>query len=86
MTFLYDAQYSVVLLRPKNEVKLLTQSALDQVCMRKWPVPSLAELFLGLQKSPRRSDFFQEVRLLPMQSLKKMSTNGRGGGGKKFEN
>ena len=27
MTFLYDAGYSVVLLRPKNEVKSLTQSA-----------------------------------------------------------
>ena len=33
MTFLYDARYSLVLLRPKNEVKLLTQSALGQICM-----------------------------------------------------
>ena len=33
MTLLYDAQYSIVLLRPKNEVKLLTQSALGQICM-----------------------------------------------------
>ena len=41
MTFLYDAKYSVVLLRPKHEVKLLTQSALGQICMEKWPVPSL---------------------------------------------
>ena len=27
MTFLYDARYSVVLLRPKNEVKPPTESA-----------------------------------------------------------
>ena len=32
MTFLYDARYSLVLLRPKNEVKLLTQCALGQIC------------------------------------------------------
>ena len=56
MTLLYDARYSIVFLRPKNEVKLLTQSALAQICMGKWPVPSLAE-FLGLQKGPRRSYF-----------------------------
>ena len=56
-TFLYDADCSVVLLRPRNEVKLLTQSALGQLCMGKRPVPSLAELFLGLQKGPRRSNF-----------------------------
>ena len=33
MTFLYDARYSLVLIRPKNEVKLLTQSAFGQICM-----------------------------------------------------
>ena len=43
MTFLYDAEYSVVLLRPKNEVKLSTQSAEKWICMGKWAVPSLAE-------------------------------------------
>ena len=57
MTSLYDAGYSVVLLRPKNEVKPLTQSAEKSICMGKWPVPSLAELFLRLQKGRRRSDF-----------------------------
>ena len=35
MTFLYDAWYSVVFLRPKNEVKFLTQSALGKICMGK---------------------------------------------------
>ena len=40
MTYLYDARYSVVLLRPKDEVKLLTQSAAKWTCVGKWPVPS----------------------------------------------
>ena len=39
MTFLYDAGYSVVLLRPKNEVKLSTQSAEKWICMGKWAGP-----------------------------------------------
>ena len=29
-------------LRPKNTIKLLPQSVLDQICMGKWAVPSLA--------------------------------------------
>ena len=43
MTFLYAAQYSLVLIRPKNEVKLSTQISDKWICMGKWPVPSLAE-------------------------------------------
>jgi len=35
---------------------------------------------------PKTFRIFQEIHLLPMRSLKKLSTNGRGGGGKKFEN
>ena len=42
-TLLYVGQYSLVLLRPKNEVKLLTQSVANSICMGKWPVPSFAE-------------------------------------------
>jgi len=53
MTFLYDARYSIILLRPKNELKLLTQSALGQICIGKWRVQSLAKLFLRLQKGRR---------------------------------
>ena len=53
--------------------------------MGKWPVPIGGILFLRLQKGPRRSDF-QGVRLLSMPSLKKMSTNGQGGGDKKNKN
>ena len=45
MTLLYAAQYSFVLLRPKFEVKLSTQSADKWICMGKWPVPSLAIYF-----------------------------------------
>ena len=40
MTFLCDAQYLIVLLRPKNEVKILTQSAAKWICIGKWPVPN----------------------------------------------
>ena len=57
MTFLYDARYSSVLLRPKNEVKLSTQSADKWICVGKWPVPCGAILFPRFQKGPRRSDF-----------------------------
>jgi len=60
MTFLYDAGYSIVLLRPKNEVKLSTQSAEKLICMGKWPVLNWGNLFLGLSKSPRRLDFFRK--------------------------
>ena len=35
MTFLYDAQYSILLLRPKNDLKLSTQSADQWICMGK---------------------------------------------------
>ena len=48
MTFLYDAGYSVVLLRPKNEVKPLPQSAEKWICMGKWPLPNGGNLFLDL--------------------------------------
>ena len=57
MTFMYNARYLFVLLRPKNEVKISTQSADKWICMGKWHVPCGAILFLGLQKGPRRSDF-----------------------------
>ena len=54
MTFLYDARYSIVLLRPANDLELSTQSADKWICMGKWPVPTGGILFLGLQKGPRR--------------------------------
>ena len=45
MTLLYAAQYSFVLLRPKKEVKLSTQSPDKWICMGKWPVPGGAIYF-----------------------------------------
>ena len=45
ITHLYGASGSFVLLRPKNRVKLLTQSAENWICMRKWAVPCGAIYF-----------------------------------------
>ena len=61
MNFLYDASYSIVLLRPKNEVKLSTQSAEKWICMGKWAVPNGGNLFLGLRKA-QDVQIFQGVR------------------------
>ena len=57
MTFLYDARYSFVLLRPKNEAKVPTHRAENRICMGKWALPSEVILFLRLQKSLSCSDF-----------------------------
>ena len=57
MTFLYDTRYSIVLPRPKIDLKLSTQSADEWICMGKWPVRTRAILFLRFQKGQRRSDF-----------------------------
>ena len=60
MTFLYDARYSVVLLRPKNEVKLLTQSAAKWICMGKWAFEIWAHLTLKDEKAPDNRTFFAQ--------------------------
>ena len=57
MTFLYGAGYSVVLLRPKNEVKPLTQSVEKWICMGKWSVSSLAEFIHHVLVVPCVSEF-----------------------------
>ena len=57
MTFMYDAWYSIVLLRPKNRVKLLTQSAESWICMGKWVFGILAILFLKDEKAPDNRTF-----------------------------
>ena len=80
MTFLYDARYLFVLLRPKNEVKLLTQSAAKWICMGKWPVPTGVILFLRLQKGPRRPDFSGSLfasNALPEQILTRTDEGAR---------
>ena len=57
MTFLYDAWYSIVLLRPKKKVKLLTQSAEMWICMGKWAFENLAIYFLRNKKSTGNRTF-----------------------------
>ena len=86
MTFLYDTWYPVVLLRPKNEVKILTQSAAKWICMGKWAFKILAELFLKNDKSSDNRSFPPNAdgslvlgKLTPVQ-------NGPGDGGKKTKN
>ena len=65
MTLLYAAQYSFVLLRPKNEVKLSTQSADKWVCMGKWPVSSLAEFIHHVLRVPCVPGFQLASRTVP---------------------
>ena len=60
MTFLYDAGYSVVLLRPKNEVKLPTQSAEKSICMGKWAVPKWGIYFHPLLVLAHVPEFFSQ--------------------------
>ena len=65
MIFLYDAGYPVVLLRPKNEVKLLTQSAAKWICMGKSPVPNWGIYFHPLLVLARVPEFFFQTRTVP---------------------
>ena len=52
MTNLYGAKGSFVILRPKNKVKLLTQSAENRICMGKWAFEILVIYFLENEKAP----------------------------------
>ena len=65
MTFLYNARYSIVLLRPKNEVKSLTQSAEKPICIGKCPVPSLGEVIHHVLVVTRVPEFFPPSRTVP---------------------
>ena len=58
MIHMYGARGSFNVLRPKDTIKLLTQSAKKWSCMGKWAVSCGSISFLRLQKDPRRSDFF----------------------------
>ena len=58
MTFLYDARYSFPLLRPKNEVKLSTQSEDKWICMGKCHVQSGAIYFHHVVVFARLPGFF----------------------------
>ena len=65
MTFLYDAGYWYVLLRPKNEVKLLPQSAEKSICIGKWLVPSLGIFFHHVLVVRLILDLLTVTRTLP---------------------
>ena len=65
MTLLYAAQYLFVLLRPKIEVKLSTQSADKWICMGKWPVPSLAEFIHHVLVVPFVPEFLFSTGVVP---------------------
>ena len=81
MMFLYNAQYSIVLLRPKNQVEVLTQSASGQICMGKWPAPSLAEFIHHVLVIPCVPEFFFQCGWFPSSGeikLKYKTTRGRG--------
>ena len=71
MTFLYTARYSIVLLRPKNKVKLTTQSAEKPICVGNGLYHVVRFYFSGFRKAPD-VQIFQGLRLLPMWSLKKV--------------
>ena len=76
MTFLYDAGYSAVLLRPKNEVKSLPQSAEKWICMGKWAVPSLAEFIHHVLVIPYVPELFFPKTREPSALGKKLRYRG----------
>ena len=82
MTHLYNAEGSFVLLRPKNKVKV---STLNTKCRQvdlygEMDCTNRGDFISQASERPKTFRFFQEVRLIPMRSLKKVSMNGRGGG------
>ena len=60
MTGLYGAKGSFVLLRSKNGVNILTQSAENRICMGKWAFEIVAELFLKNKKASDDRTFFTQ--------------------------
>ena len=86
MTFLCDAGHSVVLLRQKNEVKPLTQSAEKWICMEKWPVSSLAEFIHHVLVVPCVPEFFPNADGSLVLGKLNSSTKRPGAGAKKIKN
>ena len=81
MTFLYDAGYLVVLLKQKNEVKPLPKVQKIGFVWGNGLYQPGGFYCSGFRKA-QNVQIFQGVRLLPKPSLKKLSTNGQGAGGK----
>ena len=65
MTVLYDARSSVVLLKQKNEVTLLTQSAAQWMCMGKWPVYQMEGCYFSGFRKARDVRIFSGAALAP---------------------
>ena len=63
MTHLYDARGPFEPLRPKNKVKLPTQSAEKWICMGKGAFENLG-IFFSKKEGPRRLDLSILVRTL----------------------
>ena len=72
MTLLYYARYSFVLLRPKIEVKLSTQSADKWISMGEMACTMQGDFISQASERPQMVRYFQGLRILPMPSLKKV--------------
>ena len=72
MAQLYGAKGSFVLLRPKNKVKLLTQSAKKDL-YGEMGIQNLGRIVFQKREGPRRSDFFTPVGTLPQSWNKKVT-------------
>ena len=80
--FLYEAWYSIVLLRPKNKVNLLTQSAAKWICMGKWSVSCGGVYFHHVFVLARVSGGFNDHLLANSSVEYSKMTFFKGGGGK----
>ena len=60
MSLVYGSWHSFVLLRPKNKVKLQTQSAEVWICMGKWSFEILAIYFPENEKTVDNQNFLSK--------------------------
>ena len=81
ITYLHDAQYSFVLLRPKSEVKLLTQSAEKWMCMGNGLYQIGGIKFTPLSCPPVYRSFFPNANGSVVPEKLTLVRNGQGGGG-----
>ena len=86
MTHMYGARDSFHVLRPKNAIKLLTQSAEEWICMGKWAFKSLAELFLKNEKASDDRTFFTQCVRYHSPGLKGFTKKALRGAKKQFTN
>ena len=82
MTYLYDDRCSFVLLRPKNEVKLPTQSALGQIWLGNG-LYQIGGIFHHVVMVRFVPEFFPNTDGFAVLGKLTPVHNGRGGGGKR---